>query len=155
MNISLEKKKNDTLVSSEVLSHLLSNTYVLYVKTQNFHWNVTGPRFHQLHIFFEEQYQALATSIDDIAERVRMLGQKPPSTMSEFLHISTINESPDFYSENEMLKILEADHQHLVQSIKNWIREVQQVNDEGTVDLLIERLRYHDKVAWMIRSHIE
>ncbi len=136
------------------LKLLLANTYVLYVKTQNFHWNVKGPRFQQLHTFFEGQYTALANSIDEIAEQIRILQARPPSSMKEFLELSSIHESTGEISENDMLTTLLSDHESIIHQLAQWIDDAQDVKDEATADLLIQRTRDHEKIAWMIRSHL-
>jgi starvation-inducible DNA-binding protein len=138
----------------EDLKQLLACTYVLYVKTQNFHWNVKGPRFQQLHAFFEEQYTGLSSAIDEIAEQIRILQARPPSSMKEFLDLSNIQESVGELSENEMLSSLLADHESIIHHLSQWISDAQEVKDESTADLLIERSREHEKIAWMIRSHL-
>lgn len=140
---------------SRNLGLLLANTYVLYVKTQNFHWNVKGPRFQQLHALFESHYTALATAIDEIAEQIRILQETPPSSMKEFLDLASIEESASELSENEMLATLLSDHETIISQLAGGIELAQKNKDEGTADLLIGRSRKHLKIAWMLRSHLE
>lgn len=155
MNTAIQSSSSN--LSEKVIGDLkllLANTYVLYVKTQNFHWNVKGPRFQQLHIFFEEQYTALATAIDDIAEQIRTLQSRPPSSMKEFLELSSLKESTEELSENDMLSALLSDHEAIIHQLEQWVNDAQEIKDESTADFLIERTQYHKKIAWMIRSHL-
>lgn len=154
MNITVQTTKSVSSKVTDDLKALLSDTYVLYVKTQNFHWNVKGPRFQQLHAFFEEQYTGLAAAIDEIAEQIRILQARPPSSMKEFLQLSSLQESTDELSENEMLSILLSDHETIIRSLTQMTLAAQDANDEATADLYIQRVRNHEKIAWMIRSHI-
>ena len=156
MNVALEKSKNlrDNVVGD--LKILLSNSYILYVKTQNYHWNVVGPRFEQLHLFFEKLYQELSEAIDIIAEQIRILESRPPSAMKEFLQLTTLEESEERnLDENKMLESLLSDNQYIQEELKKWIERAQQFGDEGTADLMINRLRAHEKNCWMIRSHLK
>lgn len=139
--------------SAEELGILLADTYLLYVKTQNFHWNVTDPRFHSLHEFFEEQYKALAEAVDEIAERIRALDQKAPATMREFLDLTRLAESPTTLSADDMLRALIKDHEALAQWLRPTIEQTAKSGDQGTSDLCIDRLRFHEKSLWMIKSH--
>lgn len=137
------------------LTQLLADTYVLYLKTQNFHWNVVDPRFHSLHLFFESLYKELAEQVDEIAERIRQLGQKTPATMKHFLEITRLDEAGHTISGNEMLKHLALDHQSISKWLSGKIKETQDLGDEGTADLYIKLLRDHDKNAWMLLSHLQ
>lgn len=138
---------------TRVLSQMLADTYVLYVKTQNFHWNVVDPRFYQLHKFFEGQYEELAEALDIIAERIRMMGGKSPGSMHRFLELSTLKESDEELSTYEMLQQLTQDHIFMSDSTRFLIEEVSKFGDEGTADMMINRLRSHEKNAWMLQSH--
>jgi len=155
MNVTLEKIKKNEIHVAESLALLLSDTYVLYVKTQGFHWNITGARFYQLHLFFEAQYKELAEAIDEIAEQLRVLKRWAPGSMNEFLSIATLKESSGHLSENDMLKELYDDHTSLKNWLVQWIETAQKCGDEGAADLFIKRLRAHEKAAWMIASHLE
>ncbi len=148
----MEKKASEQILV--MLSRVLSNTYLLLVKTQNFHWNLVDPRFHSLHGFFEEQYEDLFSAADEIAERIRSIGQRAPGSMREFLDLSNLDESTGSLTGDEMLSELLGDHEHLVKELRQQIKESQACEDEGTADLLIQRLKVHEKSAWMIRSHI-
>lgn len=138
---------------AQLLIQTLADTYVLYLKTQNFHWNVVDPRFSDLHSFFQKQYEELAEAIDVIAERIRMLRFRAPASMQEFLEISSLEESIGDISADEMIQILLNDHESIASKIRPYIPEAQKKGDEGSADLLIQRLRSHEKTAWMLRSH--
>ena len=140
---------------SEDLSQLLADTYVLFLKTQNYHWNITDPRFHSLHVFFEEEYKELLDMIDEAAERIRMLGQKTPGTMKHFLEITQLEEAGHNQSGNDMIKHLALDHRTISKWLLGKIKETQEMGDEGTADLYIKHLRDHDKAAWMLSSHLQ
>lgn len=136
------------------LGLILADTYVLYAKTQNFHWNVTDPRFYFLHQLFEKQYQELAEAIDEIAERIRILGERSPGTLKQFIEMSSLKETDGDISADEMLEALLKDHETLCLYIRERIELATKLGDEGTADLLIQRLRAHEKSAWMLRSHL-
>lgn len=154
MRATAEKgiEKNDRQRIGENLAHFLADTYVLYVKTQNFHWNVTDPRFFSLHKFFEEQYKNLAEAVDDIAERIRMIQYKAPGSMAQFLELTCLSESNNQLSADQMIHQLARDHEMISNEIRPLIKDFQDKNDEGSADLLIERLRFHEKSTWMLRS---
>lgn len=146
-------EKNTKKVTQE-LNLLLANTYILYLKTQNFHWNVIDQRFASLHLFFESQYEELAEAVDVIAERVRMLEQPTPATMKQFLKIATIKENENVPAGQQMIRILTNDHEQIIREIRPKIAEFTELHDDGSADLLIARLRAHEKAAWMLRSHL-
>lgn len=133
------------------LSELLASNYTLYIKTQNFHWNVTGPAFFGLHSMLEEQYTALAESNDDIAERIRALGEVAPGSCKQFLDLSFIQEAQGVPSAKEMIGELLEDHKKMVSTMKEIIQE----SDEGTQDLLSPLIANHEKTAWMLRSYLQ
>lgn len=153
MSATAALEKNAKSHIAQELSVLLADTYLLYVKSQNFHWNVSDPRFHSLHEFFEEQYELLADAVDLIAERIRALGSKSPASMQEFLNLTRLEEAPTTLSADEMLKSLLHDHESIIQWLRAAIDSTAQRGDQGTSDLCIERLREHEKTAWMIKSH--
>ncbi|MDX1902227.1 MAG: DNA starvation/stationary phase protection protein [Gammaproteobacteria bacterium] len=134
------------------LSSLLADTYTLYLKTQNFHWHVTGPLFHSLHRMFEEQYNELANAVDELAERIRTLGAKAPASFAEFLKLSSIKEASEEHNAADMVHALLLDHEKMVKHLEKLIPVAQKINDEGTLDLLIMRTEVHQKTAWMLRS---
>lgn len=139
---------------AQYLSQLVADTYLLYIKTQNFHWNVIDPRFHSLHEMFDEQYHQLAEAIDEIAERIRALEGKAPGSMRQFLELTTLNESDDNLTTDKMIEELLSNHEQIAQSIRPQIEETSTLGDEGTADMLIQRLKYHERTAWMLRSHL-
>jgi len=139
---------------TEELGHFLADTYGLYLKTQNFHWNVTGPLFYSLHKLFEEQYQELANAVDEIAERIRSLGGYTPASFSQFSQLSSLKEEKEKIDATAMLEKLIKDHEVLAQHAMHLIRTAQAAEDEGTADLLIQRLKVHQKFAWMLQSSL-
>jgi starvation-inducible DNA-binding protein len=152
--IELGIAEKDRKEISESLSKLLADTYVLYVKTQKFHWNVTGVTFYALHKLFAEQYQALAVSVDLIAERIRALGAFAPGSFEEFSELAQVaefgrHEPP---SGEEMIRILLHDHETLSQKTRQYFESAEKAKDQGTADLLSERMLEHEKAAWMLRS---
>jgi len=148
------KKQHLQKVADE-LTHLLADTYTLYLKTQNFHWNVTGPLFPQLHLLFESQYQELADAVDVIAERIRALGCFAPATFSEFQKLSSLKEDKGSISARDMVKKLMKDHETVSHLLSTIFEKAEKANDQATIDLLTERMRVHDKTAWMLRSSLE
>lgn len=151
INISLDKKAREEV--AKVISVTLADTYVLYTKTQNFHWNVIDPRFYPLHKFWQEQYEELAEANDIIAERIRMLGEVTPGTLKQFLKLTTLKEVEGVPSGDEMLRDLLKDHEQMIKNIRKGIDRSTELGDQGTADMLIQRLRSHEKAAWMLRSH--
>lgn len=134
------------------LSHLLADTYVLYLKTQNFHWNVEGPNFIAYHKLFEEQYLALAGATDLIAERIRALGALAPASFKKFSMLTSLDEAGSHLSAEDMIKELLKDHETISKQFEKLFAAAQKCKDEATLDLYIERKREHDKIAWMLRS---
>ncbi len=137
---------------AEGLGELLADTYTLYLKTHNFHWNVVGPRFRELHLMFEEQYTELAVAVDDIAERIRTLGFPAPGTYSAYAKLSTIEETEGVPSAEEMIRILTEDNETVVRTARRILPSAQEVGDESTASLIADRMVIHEKTAWMIRS---
>lgn len=154
MSSSVHPAKSACEKVVEKLNTLLADSYLLYVKTQNFHWNVEGGRFYQLHAFFEEQYTALSKGIDEIAEQLRALGVRPLSSMRQFLKESQLVESEGRLSEEEMLQALVEDHEAIISSLSSAIEAAHKARDEATADLFIQRLREHQKFSWMLKSHL-
>jgi len=136
----------------EGLTHYLADTYLLYLKTQNFHWNVRGPHFHSLHKFFEEMYQELAEAVDTIAERIRAMHMNTPASFAQFLRLTCLEEETSVISAEEMLKQLLHDHQIISQTLARLFEQAEHAEDEATVDLITERMRAHEKMAWMLRA---
>lgn len=137
------------------LSHLLADTYTLYLKTQNFHWHVTGPHFHSFHNMFEEQYIQLAAANDLLAERIRTLNSPAPATFTEFLKLATIKENTGSLSANEMVMNLLKDHEIIIKNAKELIAIAMEAKDDETADIVIGRVEEHEKNAWMLRSSLE
>jgi starvation-inducible DNA-binding protein len=140
---------------AEGLSRLLADTYTLYLKTHNFHWNVTGPMFQTLHLMFETQYTELALAVDLIAERIRALGYPAPGTYSEYGKLSSIPETPGVPKAKEMIRLLVEGQEAVVRTARSVFPVVDEVNDEPTADLLTQRMQVHEKTAWMLRSLLE
>jgi starvation-inducible DNA-binding protein len=153
MAIKLDLEESVLQQIAQQLGMILADLYILYVKTQNFHWNIVDPRFFFLHEFLEDQYEHLAKSIDEVAERIRMLGQRSPGSLKQFLDMTSLNESDGDLNGDEMLTNLLRDHESLSQQVRDRIEYVSKLRDEGTADLLIDLLRFHEKTAWMLRSH--
>lgn len=135
----------------EELNRFLADSYVLYLKTQNYHWNVTGPHFHSLHEMFEEQYTELAEAIDGIAERIRMLGGKAPGSFSEFSTLKTLPEARDTDATG-MVNDLASDNEKMAERSLQLIRTCEESDDYGTADILTARERAHRMAAWMLKS---
>ncbi len=134
------------------LSHRLANSYTLYLKTHNYHWNVTGPMFNTLHLMFETQYTELALAVDLIAERIRALGFPAPGSYREFLKLSTIPEATANTSATDMIKHLVEGQESIVRTARSTFAIVDEARDEPTADLLTQRMQVHEKTAWMLRS---
>jgi starvation-inducible DNA-binding protein len=144
--------ENERKAIAEGLSHLLADTYTLYLKTHNFHWNVTGPMFNTLHLMFEQQYTELALAVDLIAERIRALGFPAPGSYGQYAKLSSIKEADGVPVANEMIRQLVAGQESVVRTARNVFPTVDKANDEPTADLLTQRMQVHEKNAWMLRS---
>lgn len=153
VNIGIDDTKRANI--AEGLSRLLADTYTLYLKTHNFHWNVTGPMFQTLHLMFETQYTELALAVDLIAERIRALGYPAPGTYSEYARLSSIAETPGVPKAKEMIRLLVEGQEAVVRTARSIFPAVDEVNDEPTADLLTQRMQVHEKTAWMLRSLLE
>jgi starvation-inducible DNA-binding protein len=154
-NIGLSDDSRKGVV--EILNARLCDEYTLYTKTRKYHWNVVGPRFHQLHEFFEEQYEIIEEMIDEIAERARQLGGKSFGTMEEFVRHSSVKEDPGEYPDaNRMITNLLKDHESIIQTLRKNADECdKEYEDMGTNDFLLEGMQKHEKMAWMLRAHME
>ncbi len=153
INIGISEQDRHSIVDG--LSTMLADTYTLYLKTHNFHWNVTGPMFQTLHAMFEEQYVELSQAVDQIAERIRALGSHAPGTYAQFARLTSIKEPDGVPSAQEMIKQLVQDQEAVVRSARSMFKAVDQANDETTADLLTQRMQVHEKTAWMLRSLLE
>lgn len=147
--------KNEKHILAKELSYLLADTYALYVKTQNFHWNVRGPRFPELHKLFETQYLELAAAVDLVAERIRALDALVPASFSEFAKLTTIEEGNEKMTAIKMIQKLAHDHEAVAQRAREILPKAEEANDHGSVDLLSKRMGDHEKAAWMLRSTSE
>jgi starvation-inducible DNA-binding protein len=139
---------------AEGLSRLLADTYTLYLKTHNFHWNVTGPQFNSLHLMFEGQYTELALAVDLIAERIRALGEPAPGSYSAFAKLSTIKEADGVPGATDMVRILADDQLAVVRTARSVFPLADAAQDEPTADLLTQRMQVHEKTAWMLRANL-
>ena len=150
VNIGLTDEQRAAI--AEQLARLLADSYSLYLKTHNYHWNVTGPQFSALHLMFEQQYTELATAIDTIAERIRALGITAPGSYSEFARLTAIEEAKGGESAEEMVRQLVIGQETLARTAREAFPTADQANDQPTADLLTQRLQIHEKNAWMLRS---
>jgi starvation-inducible DNA-binding protein len=142
---------------AEILTCVLADEYVLYTKTRNYHWNIVGLQFRELHKLFEEQYEQLSESIDEVAERIRMLDHQASGTLSEFLEHTRLQEHPGQYPPaREMLANLVADHEAIIRQLREDLEECQDTyHDVGTSDFLLQHMEAHEKMAWMLRAFLE
>jgi len=147
-----KKKGNDVVASLDVL---LASSYTLYLKTHNFHWNVTGPMFTTLHTLFELQYTELALAVDEVAERIRSVGAFAPGSYTEFAKLSLVKEATVRPEAKEMIKVLVADQRLIADASRAVIEAGEAAGDQATVDLAVRRLQVHEKNAWMLQSHLD
>ncbi|MCS6804448.1 MAG: DNA starvation/stationary phase protection protein [Acidobacteriota bacterium] len=154
-NIGLNNKNRDAVV--EILNRLLADEYVLYTKTRNYHWNVVGPQFNDLHKFFEAQYDELNEIVDEVAERARSLGGPSLGTLKEFLQHTRLKEHPGEYpNAQKMLQNLLADHEAVIRYLREDLVTVgEKYGDAGTNDFLTGLMEQHEKMAWMLRAFLE
>ena len=155
MDIDIGIKKKDREAIAEGLSRLLADTYTLYLKTHNFHWNVQGPMFQTLHLMFETQYTELALAVDLIAERIRSLGFPAPGTYQQFAALSSIKETDGVPNATTMIRLLVAGQEAVARTARSVFPVVDRASDEPTADLLTQRMQVHEKTAWMLRSLLE
>ena len=139
----------------KALSRLLADSYTLYLKTHNYHWNVTGPMFTTLHTLFETEYTELALAVDEIAERIRAVGARAPGSYSEFSELAAVKEDASSPEAKQMIRNLVADQETVVQAAKKVIEAAEANGDQATADLGVRRIEVHEKNAWMLRSHLE
>ncbi|MBD63676.1 MAG: DNA starvation/stationary phase protection protein [Halobacteriovoraceae bacterium] len=153
MSLNTGIEENKRVEISKGVSRLLADTYTLYLKTHKYHWNVTGHMFQTLHLMFEEHYTVLAEAVDEIAERIRVLGEKSPGSYAEFAELSRVKDDTSLDTDSEtMIKNLLADHEQVVRTAKEILPLLEGANDEGTNSLLGARIEYHEKTAWMLNS---
>ncbi len=137
------------------LSKLLADSYTLYLKTHNYHWNVTGPMFNTLHLMFEQQYMELATAVDEIAERIRALDMPAPATYKAYAKLTDIVEDDDTPNARQMIANLVEGQETIVRTARSIFAVVEKARDEPSADLLTQRMQIHEKTAWMLRSMLE
>ncbi len=152
MDINLGINSADREQIASGLSSLLADSYTLYLKTHNFHWNVEGPQFNTLHLMFEAQYTELALAVDEIAERIRALGIKAPGSYSEFAGLTSVDEAQGGETAEEMIRQLAIGQESVVRTARAVFPAASDAHDEPTADLLTQRMQIHEKNAWMLRS---
>lgn len=148
-------KESDRKAIAQGLSKFLADTYTLYLKTHNFHWNVTGPMFQTLHLMFEQHYNELWTATDLIAERIRSLGVLSPGTYAEFSSLSSIQEQKGPVKAQKMIELLVEGHEAVIRTARSVFGLAEKAQDQVTMDLLTQRMQIHEKTAWMLRSLLE
>ncbi len=153
LNIGIEESARKNI--AEGLSKVLADSYTLYLKTHNYHWNVKGPMFQTLHLMFEGQYTELATAVDEIAERIRSLGERAPGSYAEFSKLTSIGEEEGTPKAKDMIANLVTAHETLIRTARNVFPKAEEANDEATADLMTQRIQVHEKTAWMLRSLLE
>ncbi|MEL6137100.1 MAG: Dps family protein [Cyanobacteria bacterium J06628_6] len=153
IDIGIDEQQRKAIADG--LSRLLADTYTLYLKTHNFHWNVTGPMFNTLHLMFEGQYNELSLAVDSIAERIRALGFPAPGTYGAYAELSSIKETEGVPTAEEMIKLLVEGQEAVVRTARGIFSAVDEANDEPTADLLTQRMQVHEKTAWMLRSLLQ
>lgn len=153
--IDIGINEQDRLEIAEGLKKLLADTYTLYLQTHNFHWNVTGPQFRELHLMFEEHYTELAIAVDDIAERIRTIGVAAPGTYKAFAQLSSIEEVEGVPPSEAMVELLTKGHEQVVKTARAVLKTAQQADDESTASLVGDRMRIHEKNAWMLRATLK
>lgn len=152
VDLGLSKKTLQEVIES--LNDFLANTYALYLKTQNYHWNVVSPQFFSLHLLFEKQYVEMAAATDEIAERIRALGGVVDATFSAFGKRSKIKETKPNLDAKKMIEELLIGHESISKLGRPIIQRTQELHDDVTSDLIIKRLSFHEQSAWMLRSHL-
>jgi starvation-inducible DNA-binding protein len=150
INIGINEDHRKAIVAG--LSVLLADTYTLYLKTHNYHWNVTGPMFQTLHTLFETQYTELAVAVDDIAERIRALGEFAPGSYKDYAKLTSIKEADGVPAAEEMIKDLVKGHEAIAKTARSIVEIADSAADEVTLDILTQRMTVHEKTAWMLRS---
>ena len=155
MDVQIGISNSDRQKLADELSKLLADSYTLYLKTHNFHWNVTGTMFQTLHLMFEQHYTELAMAVDLIAERIRALGHFAPGSYGAYAKLSSIPETDGVPPALEMVKLLVDAHETVIRTARSVVQLAEQVGDQATADLGTQRLQLHEKTAWMLRSLLE
>jgi starvation-inducible DNA-binding protein len=153
VDIGIDASKREEIADG--LSRVLAGTYTLYLKTHNFHWNVTGPMFQTLHLMFEAQYNELALAVDLVAERIRALGFAAPGTYKKFVELSAVREDEGVPKAEDMIRLLVEGHETVARTSREVFRTAEGASDQPTCDLLTQRMQVHEKTAWMLRSLLE
>ena len=150
LNIGISAEDREKIASG--LAQLLADSYTLYLKTHNYHWNVEGPLFNTLHLMFEQHYTELATAVDDIAERIRALGVKAPGSYAAYAKLTSVEEGTGDESAEDMIRELVKGQETVVRTAREVFTAAEAASDEPTADLLTQRMQIHEKNAWMLRS---
>ena len=153
IDIGIDVKQREEIAQG--LSRVLADTYTLYLKTHNFHWNVTGPMFQTLHLMFEAHYTELALAVDVVAERIRALGFPAPATYKQFIELSAIKEEDGVPKAQDMIRRLIEGHETVARTARQIFKAADGASDQPTCDLLTQRMQVHEKTAWMLRSLLE
>lgn len=153
IDIGIPAKKREDIAAG--LSRVLADSYTLYLKTHNFHWNVTGPMFQTLHLMFETQYDELALAVDLIAERIRALGLPAPGSYKQFAELSSIKDEDGVPVAKDMIRRLVEGHETVARTAREVFKSAEEASDQPTCDLLTQRMQVHEKTAWMLRSLLE
>lgn len=151
-SVNTGMSEQDRQAIAEELEKVLADTYTLYLKTHNFHWNVRGPMFQTLHTMFEEHYNELWTAVDEIAERIRALGFISPGSYKEFAELTSIKEEDGNIAAQKMIQSLVEGHEAVIRTSRNAFPAAEKAEDQVTMDLLTQRMQIHEKTAWMLRS---
>lgn len=152
MKIEIGLTEEQRLEIANNLARMLADSYTLYIKTHNYHWNVTGPQFQSLHALFEEHYTELATAVDEIAERIRALGHFAPGSYKAFSELTSIEEEAGHPNADTMVRNLVIGHETVARTAREAFEAAEAANDQPTCDLLTQRMHFHEKTAWMLRS---
>jgi starvation-inducible DNA-binding protein len=150
IDIGIAEDARKSIVAA--LSRVLADTYTLYLKTHNFHWNVTGPQFNDLHAMFMAQYVEMWGAVDLVAERIRALGSFAPGSYRDFSKLSSIAEAEGVPAAMDMVRQLVDGHEAVIRTARAALKPAESANDQSTLDLLTQRLQVHEKTAWMLRS---
>ena len=153
IDIGIDARQRKAIAAG--LSRVLADSYTLYLKTHNFHWNVTGPMFQPLHLMFETQYNELALAVDLVAERIRALGVVAPGTYKQFIALSAIKEDDGIPKAQDMIRRLVEAHETVARTARSVFKTAESASDQPTCDLLTQRMQVHEKTAWMLRSLLE
>ncbi|HXX66937.1 MAG TPA: Dps family protein [Polyangiaceae bacterium] len=153
IDIGIDPKNRQHIANA--LAKVQADTYTLYLKTHNFHWNVTGPMFQTLHLMFEQQYNELWLAVDLVAERIRSLGHPAPGTSRQFAELTSVDEDEGTPKAEEMIERLVQGHETVARTARGAFKLAEEVHDQATCDLLTQRMQIHEKTAWMLRSLLE